>query len=51
MKSKKVESDLEHQSIEKEYDHTQSERGKSISSNKKNFHIIYSYKMKWETDV
>lgn len=49
MKPVKVESDLEHQSIEKDYGHTQSEWGKSISNNKKDSSVIYSYKMKWES--
>lgn len=49
MKPVKVEFDWEHPSIEENYDHTQSEWGKSISNNKKYRPVIYAYKMKWET--
>ncbi len=48
VKPVKVSLDWEHPSIEENYGHTQSEWGKSISNNKKDPSVIYSYKMKWE---
>ncbi|WP_179371057.1 hypothetical protein [Nitrosopumilus ureiphilus] len=48
MKPVKVKFDWEEPSIEENYGHTQNEWGNSVSNNKKDSFVIYSYKMAWE---